>query len=138
MAWVAKVAPGSIPEAESALIRLEALGATRRWREVEQEGKRYAEKFPAGPRRSEAAFATAVAIEARAGRRRRPRCSARSGPRSLGDLESAGRRPAGEVRAGGGVQARQDWVARGMVLFDRHQNEASEAAFARALGRGPS
>ena len=64
LAWVSRVPAGTIPEAESALIRIAALAAGRRLREVEREGKRYAERFPSGPRSAEAAFTTAAAIEA--------------------------------------------------------------------------
>ena len=65
---------------------------------------------------------------------RRPRSSGGSGPesrsetwsqRALARLDKAGQTARGK-RA-------QDWLARGMVLFDRHQNEASEEAFASAL-----
>ncbi len=144
LAWVARVPRGSIPEAESALIRIEALAASRRFREVEREGTRYAERFPAGPRSAEAAFATAVAIEAQgrlleaAERLRTLWAEARSDTWSkraddrltalLPRLDPAGQRQA--------ARRPQDWLARGMVLFDRHQNETSEALLGQALDSG--
>ena len=70
----------------------------------------------------------------RAGRRRRPRCSARFWADARSETWSQ-RADARLARSGQAAVFRraQDWLARGMVLFDRHQNEASEAAFAAAL-----
>ena len=126
----------------AALIRIEALNARRRWRDVEREGKRYAEQLPAGPRSAEAAFATAAAIEAQgrlaeaAGRFRQIWAESRAdgwSQRAEARLASVATRLPPEQQAAAGKR-RQDWVARGMVLFDRHQNEASESAFAVAGG----
>jgi soluble lytic murein transglycosylase len=142
--WVGRVDRGSVPEAESALIRLDALSARRRWREVEQEGKGYAQRFPSGPRSAEAAFATAVAIEAQgrlseaAELLRKIWAESRAdswSQRAEARLTSVAARLPPEQQAAAGKR-RQDWVARGMVLFDRHQNEASESAFAVSLEGG--
>jgi soluble lytic murein transglycosylase len=141
LTWVARVERGSVPEAEAALIRLEVLGAAKRWPEAEREGKRYAERFSEGPRSSEAAFATAVAVEAQgrvaeaADRFRRIWAESRAdswSQRAESRLNALAERLPPDQRTFTERRA-QHWLARAMVLFDRHQNEASEAAFATVL-----
>jgi hypothetical protein len=95
-------------------------------------------------RSAEAAFATAAAIEAQgrlaeaAGRFRQIWAESRAdgwSQRAEARLASVAARLPPEQQAAAGKR-RQDWVARGMVLFDRHQNEASESAFAVSLEGG--
>ena len=139
--WAQRVGSGTIPEAEAAVIRIEVLVALRRWPAVLEQTGRFTELFPAGPRRAEAEFQQAVALEA-VGRAaeaasllravwagsRSETWSARADARlsALQPRLSAAERVAAGKRAG-------DWVARGLVLFERHQNQESEAAFASAL-----
>ena len=63
LAWADRVPAKSVPEAEAVLIKLEALGQ-RRWGEVESEAQRFLDRFPNGPRRVEASFRRAKALEA--------------------------------------------------------------------------
>ena len=63
LAWVARVPEGTVLEAEAALIRLDALAALNRFAEVEREGAQFLERFPNGPRRAEAMFQRAQAME---------------------------------------------------------------------------
>jgi len=53
LAWSAKVTAGSIPEAETALVALDALRALGRWPEVVAAAVAYLDKYPAGARRAE-------------------------------------------------------------------------------------
>jgi soluble lytic murein transglycosylase len=141
LAWVARVAPGSIPEAEARLIELDALAATHRVREVEQQARRYIERFPAGPRVVEALFVRAQALEAlaqipkAASVYRRVWASATS-DRWSDRADARLRMIAGGSAADAAASAEKradDWVGRGMVLFDQNRNAEAEAAFATAL-----
>jgi soluble lytic murein transglycosylase len=144
LTWVDRVPAGSIPEAEAALVRIDALTAGKRWPEVERAGKRFAEAFPAGPRGWEASFATAVAIEAQgrlfeaADRLRRIWAESRSESWSqradarlvalIDRLEPAQRSAL--------ARRPEDFLARGLVLFDRHQNEAAVSTLEEAVRGG--
>jgi soluble lytic murein transglycosylase len=141
LAWVPKVTPGAIPEAEATLVAIDALTSLQRWAELEQAAARFTEKFPAGPRKHEALFARAAALEGlkrpaeAAVMYRRVWCEAgveswskRAGARldALAPTLTAAEKPSA-------IKTAADWVARGIVLFDRHANEAAEAAFAASL-----
>jgi soluble lytic murein transglycosylase len=144
LTWADRVPAGSIPEAEAALIRIDALSAGKRWPEVEREGKRFAETFPGGPRSGEAAFATAVAIESQgrlfeaAERLRRIWADSRSETWSQrADARLAALTDRLEPAQRTAVARRpEDWLGRGLVLFDRHQNEAAVAALEEAVRGG--
>ncbi len=157
LAWIARVPEGSVPEGEARLLKMQALADTRQWEAVEQETARYLERFPNG-RRSEAMFRQAEALEnlnrevariaaiyrriwAEApleswGRRAEERLTALAG-------EAATAAP-GTPKTAAGAGARMapadfkrfspsEWLTRGMVFFDRNQNERAESAFAAAL-----
>ena len=156
LTWSEKVPEGSILEAETALIRLDAFEALGRWADIDKEAKRFLERFPNGPRRSEAMFHRAVALEelkapapeiaaiyhriwaeaplegwARKSEERLAALVARQ-PRAPGKA-AAGQDPAELAR-----MTAAEWLQRGLVLFDRNQNEDSEAAFTTALGLSPA
>jgi soluble lytic murein transglycosylase len=61
--WTSKVPAGTVPDAETALIRLDALRALSRWREAATAAAEYLARFPSGPRRAEATFKQAEALE---------------------------------------------------------------------------
>jgi soluble lytic murein transglycosylase len=137
--WADRVAAGSIPEAEAQLIALDALSGLGRPAEIEARAARFLERFPAGPRRHEAAFARATALE-KLGRAAEaaplyrqvwaeaPAESFRTRASARLDALAAEVAPALRDKTAG------DWVTRGMVLFNANQNEAAEAAFTSALG----
>ncbi len=164
--WAGRVPEGAILEAESVLIRLDALASLGRQREVAEEAGRFLERFPHGPRRAEAMFRRAEALEA---------SGVGSGGGSGGDIAQAAAlyrriwaeapleawsrraeerlaeigqrpRPQGKVaQAGVGEDfaalakfTASDWQTRGMELFDRNQNEDAEAAFTQALALSPA
>jgi soluble lytic murein transglycosylase len=141
LVWVAKVTPGSIPEAEAALVAIDALTSLQRWGDLEQAAARFAEKFPAGPRRHEALFARGAALEGL----KRPAEAVAIYRRvwSEAGVESWSKRSGARLDAlapaltaaekAFALKTAADWVARGMVLFDRHANEAAEAAFVASL-----
>jgi soluble lytic murein transglycosylase len=154
LTWVDKVPPGTVPEAEARLLKMQALAETRLWEPVETEARLYLEKFASGPRRAEAMFRQAEAMEnlnrdpaaiaalyrriwAEApleswARRAEDRLSALAG--SVAAAAPAGRKPSGGVAP---ADLRRfsagDWLTRGMVFFERNQNERAESAFAAAL-----
>jgi soluble lytic murein transglycosylase len=61
--WSGRVAKGSIPEAETALIAIDALRALGRWSEALETLRGYLDHYPAGPRRVEALFKKGEALE---------------------------------------------------------------------------
>ncbi|HEY0710373.1 MAG TPA: transglycosylase SLT domain-containing protein [Polyangia bacterium] len=155
--WADKVAEGSVPEAEAALIKLDALVALERFAEVETAAATFLERFPNGPRRSEAMFRRAEAMD-RLGRNpvevaqlyrkiwseapqeawsRRAEESLRALVARLPARPQVGKAMTGPDPAELGRFTAGEWVERGMVLFERNANEASEAAFASALAASP-
>jgi soluble lytic murein transglycosylase len=144
LAWVAKVPARSVPEAEAALIRLDALLAEQRFAELETEASRFLDRFPAGPRRAEAQFRRAEALE-RLGRAVPE--AAELYRRIWAEAPGEGWAKRAEERLAALAQAARpdqaarlrtptaaEWVTRGMGLFDRNQNAESEEAFTTALG----
>jgi soluble lytic murein transglycosylase len=141
--WAERVAAGTVPEAESLLIKIDALEEQSKWAELEKETDRFLEKFPSGPRHAEASFRHAEALE----NLKRPVAevgalyrriwaeaplegwSSRANER-LETLAVAHPAEAAKLR----TPMAADWVQRGMVLFDRNQNVESESSFATALG----
>jgi soluble lytic murein transglycosylase len=151
MEWAGRIAPGTVPEAEGALIRIDALRALSRWDETLTALDAYLEHFPAGPRRAEVLFKKGEALEKIAAR-------TPTGPAdTLADVTALYRRVWAEApleawsdRAAERLAALADglpaekakllrtrtaaeWVARGMGFFDHNRNAESEAAFASAL-----
>ena len=61
--WAGKVAKATVPEAETELIRIDALRALARWEDVLAGTETYLQRFPNGPRRAEALFKKAEATE---------------------------------------------------------------------------
>ena len=151
LTWAGRVETGTVPEAETTLIRIDALRNLGRWREVADATAAYLADFPSGPRRMEATFKRAEALEKVLGDRpldndidleditalyRRVWAEAPLdgwGDRAAERLEAiAATLPPAEgklVR----THISTEWVARGMVLFDRNRNPEAEAAFGNAL-----
>jgi soluble lytic murein transglycosylase len=151
--WVGKVAAGSVPEAEAVLVRLDALRALGRWQNSAAVASDYLVRFPNGPRRAEAMFKQAEALEKAAAD-----TSALEIDADLPDITALYRRVWAEsplddwgARATDRLEAiaaalppteahlvrtriASEWFARGMVYFDRNRNPESETAFANALG----
>jgi soluble lytic murein transglycosylase len=152
MEWAARVGRGTIPEAETVLVRVDALRALSRWDEALATIDAYLERFPGGPRRAEALFRKGEALEKIGART--PAGSAEV----LADVTALYRRVWAEAplevwseRAAErlndlaeGLQPGEaklvrthtagEWVARGMGWFDRNRNVESEQAFTSALG----
>ncbi|HEY0711373.1 MAG TPA: transglycosylase SLT domain-containing protein [Polyangia bacterium] len=155
--WADKVSAGSVPEAEAELIKLDALAALERFAEVEKTASAFLERFPSGPRRSEAMYRRAEAMD-RLGRppaevaqlyrkiwseapqeawSRRAEESLRALVARLPPPPQGGKTAAGPNPADLGRYTAGEWLERGMVLFERNANEASESAFANALAASP-
>lgn len=142
IAWAEKVPARAVLEAEAVLIKIDALASEKRWADVDGEAGRFLERFPAGPRRAEAMFRRAEALEqlgrtaAAAALYRKIWADAPTeawAARASERLEAiAAAAPAAEAAA---LRTRTaaEWVSRGMDLFVKNQNTASEAAFAAAL-----
>jgi soluble lytic murein transglycosylase len=149
--WAERVPAGTVPEAETALVHVDALRALSRWDEALAAVTTYLEHFPAGPRRAEALFKQGEALE-------KVGAAAPEGPAAvLADASAIYRR----VWAGAPLEAWSDraaerlealaatleapeaklvrthtageWVTRGMSYFDSNRNTESEQAFAMAL-----
>jgi len=143
-----KVEEDSVPEAEAELVRLDAFRALGRWHDAAVLAARYLERFPNGPRRAEATFRLAEAQE---------KDSPDEAP-DLGDLTTLYRKVWAEApleawadRAAERLDAiaatlppaeallvktrtADEWMTRGMALFERNRNQESEQAFANVLG----
>jgi soluble lytic murein transglycosylase len=61
--WAARVAKGSVPEAEAVLVRIDALRALSRWDDALAAIDDYLGRFPSGPRHAEVLFKKAEALE---------------------------------------------------------------------------
>jgi len=150
--WAARVPAGSVPEAEAALIRLDALRGLARWHDVADDAARYLAAFPSGPRRNEALFRRAEAMEKIAAETQALEIDA-----DLPDITAIYRRvwaegaldPLGD-RAGDRLEAiasslppgeaklvrthlAAEWLTRAMTLFDRNRNTEAEGAFNSTL-----
>ncbi|MBC8133311.1 MAG: tetratricopeptide repeat protein, partial [Deltaproteobacteria bacterium] len=150
--WAAKVPVGSVSDAEAALVALDALRGLSRWKDAAGAAAAFLARYPQGPRRPEAAFKQAEAMEKVAAESRALEIDA-----DLADITALYRRvwadaplddwskraedrleaiatalPPGDARL---VRTRiaAEWFARGMVYFDRNRNTESEAAFTSAV-----
>ena len=128
-----RVPADTVPAAESALVALEALTRLGRWAEVLARADQFLERFPQGPRRPEALAAAATAAE-KLGKSK----DALGRWRLLwatSDNETFSQRAAERLTAAKTATTRvaADWVGRGMVLFNRHDNNQAEATFDQAL-----
>jgi len=61
--WSGRVVKGSIPEAETILVAIDAQRALGRWADALEALRNYLERFPSGPRRAEAQFKKGEALE---------------------------------------------------------------------------
>jgi soluble lytic murein transglycosylase len=143
LTWVARVPAHTVPEAEAILVKIDALVAKKRWSEVESATKAFLERFPSGPRRAEAKFRLAEAmqqlqrpIEEIAATLRRIWAEAPLeawATRADENLQTLAQSAGSDQRAALVSHSAEEWVTRGMGLFDKNQNAQSEAAFAAAL-----
>jgi soluble lytic murein transglycosylase len=158
--WAEKVPDEAVLKAEAVLIELDALASLGRFADVERKGGEFLERFPNGPRRAEAMFQRAQAMESLD----RPPAEVAALYRRIwteAPLESWSRRAEDRLQA---LASRQtaaratpskasgeapspddlkritasDWLTRGLILFDRNQNEEAEAALASALSTASS
>jgi soluble lytic murein transglycosylase len=180
LAWTDKVDEGSVLEAETTLVRIDAYRALGRWDEAARTSADYLIRFPNGPRRAETMYEEAQALErlgagpghaaarSKDGGGGQPTAPpGRPGPaattpapeevepqtrivglyrrvwadapleawsdRAEERLQSLARR-GGSGESGMVVtHSAEEWLARGMVYFDRNRNPESETAFANAL-----
>ncbi len=150
--WAAKVAKGSIPEAETMLVRVDAWRTLSRWDDALAAIDDYLGRFPSGPRHAEALFKKAEALE-----KTQPRGNADARPAapdvtaiyrrvwSEAPLEPWGDR-AGErlgqiaaalpIAEAAVIHARTagELCSRGNIFFDHNRNQESETTFTAALG----
>ncbi|HVZ73612.1 MAG TPA: transglycosylase SLT domain-containing protein [Polyangia bacterium] len=147
--WADKVTPSTVPEAETALVRVDALRALLRWPEVAAALDAYLAKYPNGPRRAEAQFKRGEAVE----KLGTPDTAAKTladataiykrvwaeapleawADRAAERIEAlASSRPTDEARAIR-THAAGEWVTRGMGYFNANRNVESEQAFIAAL-----
>ena len=148
--WAARVPDGSVPQAEAALVGIDALRTLGRWSDALAALEKYLQQWPNGPRRAESLFKKAEAMEKAAGgggdaRKAAPEVTAIYrrvwaeapmdvwGDRAAERLEQiAAALPSAQAAV---VRARTagELMSRGMVLFERNRNQESETAFASAL-----
>jgi soluble lytic murein transglycosylase len=144
-AWILRVPSGSVPEAEAIMVKLDGLVAAKRWADVDVQVSAYLARFPKGPRRLEAMFDQAEAMQAlgrpatevaAAYRKVWAEAAADTWATRANDrLEELARTAApSEVRA---ITARSpdELISRGMLLFDANQNAQAEATFTAALAQ---
>jgi soluble lytic murein transglycosylase len=161
LGWAEKVPDDAVLKAEAVLIELDALASLGRFADVERKGGEFLDRFPNGPRRAEAMYQRAQAMESldrppaeiaalyrriwteapleawsrRAEERLQALASRQTAARPGGGGKAAGDPPSADdlkrITAG-------DWLTRGLILFDRNQNEEAEAAMAAALSTASS
>jgi soluble lytic murein transglycosylase len=152
LTWAERVPAGTVPEAETALVRIDALRALSRWNDALAALGAYLERWPNGPRRAEALFKQAEALE-------KTGTPFQVAPADvIPDVSAIYRRVWAEApleawsdRAADRLDALAatlppaeaalvrthtagEWVARGMSYFNSNRNQESEQAFASALG----
>ena len=143
LTWAARVPGQTVPEAEAVLVKIDALIAKERWSEVESEARTFLDRFPSGPRRAEARFHLAEAmqqlqrpVEEVAGVLRRIWAEAPLeawATRADETLQALAKTATPVQKTMLATPTAEEWATRGMGLFDKNQNTQSEAAFAAAL-----
>ena len=141
--WVTRVPAKTVLEAEAILIKIDALIAGKRWAEVESETQSFLDRFPAGPRRAEARFRHAEAMqqmklppEEIAPALRRIWAEAPTevwANRSDENLQIFAKAAIPAKQAAFTTHSAEEWTTRGMGFFDKNQNPQAEAAFTAAL-----
>jgi soluble lytic murein transglycosylase len=130
--WSGKVERGAVPEAEARLVALDALRSLHRWSELEAAARDFDERFPAGPRRAEAAFARGQALE----ELKRPDEAVVVYRRlwAQAPLEGWAARAASRLeQLASEPPSAADLLARGLAFFEHNQSEQAETALAAAL-----
>ena len=146
--WAGKVAPGTVPEAEADLIKIDALRSLFGWDEALAAIDAHLKRFPGGPRHAEVLYKKAEAMEKTRAAKQEPagqevidlyrRVWAEAPLEAWGDragdrLEQiAATFPAPEA-ALLRTHVAAALVTRGMIFFDHNRNQESEAAFTAAL-----
>ena len=131
LALAAGVPDDSVPAAESELVAALALARLGRWGEALRRAERHLERFPEGPGRAEA-MATAAEAADKLGRPHAALARWRE-LWSTSSSETWSRRADERLTMARVTRSSGEWVGRGMVLFDRHDNVAAERAFSEAL-----
>ena len=141
--WLSRVPSGSVPEADAAMVKVDAFVAAKRWAEVETEVSTFLTRFPKGPRRAEAMFERAEALAA-LGRPVEEIAAAYRKVWTDVPLESWATRAADRLddlaKTASASQINSitgrtvdELLSRGMILFDGNQNTQAENMFAAAL-----
>jgi len=143
--WLSRVPSGSVPEPDAIMVKVDAFVAAKRWGDVETEVTTYLSRFPKGPRRLEALFNRAEALQAlgrsaaevaAAYRKVWSETAAESWATRANDRleELAKSAEPGQVT---GITGRStdELISRGMLLFEANQNVQAEAVFSTALGQ---
>lgn len=142
--WLARIPAGSVPEAEGVMFKVDAFVAAKRWAEVETEVNTFLSRFPKGPRRPEALFDRAQALEELG----RPIAEVAAAYRKVwaeSPVETWAARANDRLEAlakNAPVDASvfttrgvDELMSRGMILFDGNQNAQAEATFAQVLAQ---
>ncbi len=142
LTWASRVPTGSVLEAESVLVKIDALLAEKRWAELESEATSFLARFRAGPRRAEAAFRQAEAMQ----QLNRPLAEqvevlrriwaeapteiwATRAEERLNALAKAAPPSQGQLF----TRSARDWTTRGQQLYEKNVNAPAEAALTAAL-----
>ena len=140
--WAARV-PSHGARSRGGVGQDRCLDRETRWSEVDSEAKAFLDRFPYGPRRAEARFHMAEAmqqlqrpVEEIAAALRRIWAEAPTetwATRADENLQSLAKSTSPEPKTALLTHNVEEWVTRGMGFFDKNQNAAAEAAFAAAL-----
>lgn len=143
--WAQRVNADSVPDAEAQLVGLEALEHLEQWEALERRAEAYLQKHTKGPRRAEARFRLAWALE-KQGRKASLVVPHYRSIWSHAATEAWADRAAERIdailkalpkdEAAALAPTAQDWFERAMALHEKHQNVQAEPAFAAAL-EGP-
>ena len=143
--WLSRVPSGSVPEAEAVMVKVDAFVAAKRWAEVETEVTTYLARFPKGPRRLEAMFDRAEALQAlgrpaaevaAAYRKVWAEAAAESWATRANDrLEELAKTAEPSLASTITGRSTDELISRGMLLFDGNQNAQAEATFTSALAQ---
>ncbi len=140
--WASRVGTQSVPDADAQLLAIEALERLEQWEQVEKRAEAFLQKYENGPRRAEARYRLASAME----KQRKPLAALIPHYRqiwSLAPTEAWASRAEERIKAltaglnkadrDGFSPTPKDWFDRAMGLHDKHQNTQAEPAFAEAL-----